>query len=166
MDDSDKIRPENSNWDALERRASGERRRSRRPGGKNRRIASRNRRARKIKQTAKSLSIVVGICFFVALLISYLTGELPNLIDGVVSKNIEKAIQDTTSGMVGGNLNPQNIEQLARRFNARDRGDGSQGSGLSAETFKSVEGYQNISGENIEQLKEQYKDKYRQMMGR
>ena len=46
----------------------------------------RSHRWRKFKETATPLLIILGICFFVALLLTYMTGNLSSLIEKIVSK--------------------------------------------------------------------------------
>ena len=61
-----------------------------------------------------TLLVVMGICFFVALLLTYITGGLPNLLEKVVSKNIEKAVQRTSAEFRRGNLVPKLLKAWAK----------------------------------------------------
>ena len=111
-DMSDKIEEKSTRWEAQERRAKGKyiikRRRSRR--------IKYTRQWQKIKEIAKSLSIAGGICFFVAILIAVITGSLPGFIQGIVTKNIEKVIKNTTASFTGGRLTPKDFKALVKNI--------------------------------------------------
>ncbi len=67
---------------------------------------------RKFKETATLLTIVVGICFFVALLFTYITGNLPAFIERVISKNIEKALRRTTAELEERKFTPEILKDI------------------------------------------------------
>ena len=97
---------ESTKWDGVERRTAGDSRGKERRGGDRRRRHS-HRRWRKLKKTTVTLFVVLGICFVAALLLTYITGGLPSLIEWVVSKNIEKANSGLLQNFQRGNLVPK-----------------------------------------------------------
>jgi len=174
----------NNSWDAMERRAESERRATgwealeRRDDGE-RRVRRRrtrkgsHRRMKNIKKTGKTLLITAGICFFAALLITYVTGGLPNLIDGFISKNVERAIQDTTASFLDDKSGQGNIEEMVRRLDIGKLKAGGSDDNVGKlkdqykQQYKEMLARTGSGGDNnIERLKEQYKDKYKEMVGR
>jgi hypothetical protein len=87
----------------------------------------------------------MGICFFVALLFTYITGGLTNLAERVVSKNIEKTIQRTTAEFAERKFSPEALKGLG----------------------KNQEDYaKHLSRDDLEKKKDYYKDKYKEMLQR
>lgn len=137
----------------------------------------RRHRWRRFKKTATSLLIVVGICFFVALVLTYMTGSLPNLMERIVSKNIEKAIQRTTAEFSEGKFSPEALKGLGKNIDIeklkgqamRNLGgwEGDRGEKQSPDEHKSQEDYlKHIPRDDFEKNKDYYKDKYKEMLRR
>ena len=136
-----------------------------------------HKRWRRFKKTAVTLLAVMGICFFVALLLTYITGGLPNLIERVVSKNIEKAIQRTTAEFAEGQFSPEALKGLGKNIDIeklkgqamRNLGGwgGDRGEGQSPDEYKVQEDYmKHMSRDEIEKKKDYYKEKYKEMLQR
>ncbi len=137
----------------------------------------RSHRWRKFKETATPLLIILGICFFVALLLTYITGGLPNLVEKIVSKNIEKAIQRTTAEFSEGKFSPEALKGLGKNIDIeklkgqalRNLGgwEGDRGEGQSPDEYKGQEDYlKSMSRDDLEKKKDYYKEKYKEMMRR
>lgn len=165
MDFPNKDGIENRNWDSLERRAVPERRSTRRSSSHGRR--SRRSRWREFKKAVKSLLIIMGICFVVALLITYLTVGFPSLVERTVSNSLEKAIKNTTGGFVDGGLNNETLRNLTKNidinklkdYGSRDRNAG-RSEGQSLDDYRSHTEYsKQMPDESLENLKRKYKEK-------
>jgi len=150
------------NDDGLENKNSNEIGRKERSGHERRRHHS-HRRWRRFKKTTVTLLVVMGICFVVALLLTYITGGLPNLIERVVSKNIEKAIQDTA-----GKFSPEALKGLGKNIDIEKlKGQamknlggwgGDRGEKQSPDEYKGQEDYmKSMSRDEIEKKKDYYK---------
>ena len=137
----------------------------------------RSHRWRKFKETATPLLIILGICFFVALLLTYMTGNLSSLIEKIVSKNIEKAIQRTTAEFTEGKFSPEALKGLGKNIDIeklkgqalRNLGgwEGDRGEGQSPDEYKGQEDYmKSMSRDDLEKKKEYYKEKYKEMLRR
>jgi hypothetical protein len=124
-----------------------------------------------------TLLVVMGICFVIALLLTYITGGLPNLIERIVSKNIEKAIQRTTAEFAEGKFSPEALKGLGKNIDIeklkgqalRNLGgwEGDRGEGQSPEDYKKQEDYaKHLSREDLERKKDYYKEKYKEMLRR
>lgn len=99
----------------------------------------RSHRWRKFKETATPLLIILGICFFVALVLTYMTGSLPNLIERIVSKNIEKAIQRTTAESTDGKFSPEALKGLGKNIDIEE---------LKGQALRNLGGWGGDRGEN------------------
>ena len=166
----------NKNWDESERRTSeGDRWKERR--GHERRRRHSHRRWRKFKKTTMTLLVVMGICFFVALLLTYITGGLPNLIERTVSKNIEKAIQRTTSEFAEGKFSPEALRGLGKNIDIeklkgqamKNLGgwEGDRGERQSPNEYKGQEdSIKHMSRSDLDKNKDFYKQKYKELLGR
>ncbi len=99
-------------------------------------------RWRKFKETATLLTIVVGICFFVALLFTYITGNLPTIIERVISKNIEKALRRTTAELKERKFTPEILKNIDAEK-------------LTEEALRNLGGWEGDRGEK--QLPDEYK---------
>ena len=117
------------------------------------------------------------ICFFVALLLTYITVGLPNLIEKVVSKNIENAIHRTTAEFAEGKFSPEALKGLGKNINVEKlKGQalknlggwgGDRGEGQSPDEYKKQDDYmRHLSRDDLEKKKDYYKDKYKEMMRR
>ncbi len=137
----------------------------------------RSHRWRKFKETATPLLIILGICFFVALVLTYITGGLPKLMEKIVSKNIEKAIQRTTAEFSEGKFSPEALKGLGKNIDIeklkgqalRNLGgwEGDRGEGQSPVEYKGQEDYmKSMSRDDLEKKKDYYKDKYKEMLRR
>ena len=124
-----------------------------------------------------TLLVVMGICFVVALLLTYITGGLPNLIERVVSKNIEKAIQRTTAEFAEGKFSPEALKGLGKNIDIeklkgqamRNLGgwEGDRGGKQSPDDYKKEDDYaKHLSRDDLEKKKDYYKDKYKELMRR
>ena len=124
-----------------------------------------------------TLLVVMGICFVVALLLTYITGGLPNLIERIVSKNIEKAIQRTTAEFAEGKFSPEALKGLGKNIDIeklkgqalRNLGgwEGDRGEGQSPDEYRGQEDYmKSMSRDDLEKKKDYYKDKYKEMLRR
>ena len=124
-----------------------------------------------------TLMVVMGICFIVALLLTYITGGLPNLIEKVVSKNIEKAIQRTTAEFAEGKFSPEALKGLGKNIDIeklkgqamRNLGgwEGDRGGKQSPDEYKGQEdSLKSMSRDDLEKKKDYYKDKYKEMLRR
>ncbi len=176
MNAPDNSSKENKNWDGVERRTLEDHRQKERKGHERRRRHS-HRRWRHFKKTSMTLLVVMGICFFVALLLTYITGGLPNLIEKVVSKNIEKAIQRTTAEFTEGKFNPEALKGLGKNIDInklkgqamRNLGgwEGDRGEKQSPDDYEKHEDYtKHMSRDDIERNKDLYKQKYKELMGK
>ena len=124
----------------------------------------RSHRWRRFKKTTVTLLAVMGICFVVALLLTYITGSLPNLIERVVSKNIEKAIQRTTAEFAEGKFSPEALKGLGKNIDIeklkgqalRNLGgwEGDRGEGQSPDEYRGQEDYmKSMSRDDLEKKK-------------
>jgi|SRR3990170_5721655 len=167
---------ESTKQDGVERRTAADRRGKEQRGHERRRRHS-HRRWRKLKKTTATLLVVMGICFFVALLLTYITGGLPNLIEKVVSKNIEKAIQRTTAEFSEGKFSPEALKGLGKNIDIeklkgqamRNLGgwEGDRGEKQSPDKYKGQEdSLKSMSRDDLEKKKDYYKDKYKEMLRR
>ncbi len=167
---------ESTKRDRVERRTAADRRGEEQRGHERRRRHS-HRRWRKFKKTTATLLVVMGICFFVALLLTYITGGLPNLIEKVVSKNIEKAIQRTTAEFSEGKFSPEALKGLGKNIDIeklkgqamRNLGgwEGDRGEKQSPDKYKGQEdSLKSMSRDDLEKKKDYYKDKYKEMLRR
>ncbi|MBM4066339.1 MAG: hypothetical protein FJ266_11995 [Planctomycetes bacterium] len=167
-----------SKWDEVERRTAEDRRwRERGRHEKRRHRHHSHRRWRKFKKTTATLLVVMGMCFVVALLLTYITGGLPNLIERVVSKNIEKAIQRTTAEFAEGKFSPEALKGLGKNIDIEKlKGQalknlggwgGDRGEKQSPDEYKTQEDYmKHMSRDDLEKKKDFYKDKYKEMLRR
>ena len=167
---------ESTKRDGGERRTAADRRGKEQRGHERRRRHS-HRRWRKFKKTTATLLVVMGICVFVALLLTYITGGLPNLIEKVVSKNIEKAIQRTTAEFSEGKFSPEALKGLGKNIDIeklkgqamRNLGgwEGDRGEKQSPDKYKGQEdSLKSMSRDDLEKKKDYYKDKYKEMLRR
>ena len=135
----------------------------------------RSHRWRKFKETATLLFIIMGICFFVALVLTYITGGLPKLMEKIVSKNIEKAIQRTTTEFAEGKFNPEALKGLGKNIDIEKlKGQalknlggwgGDRGEGQSPDEYKGQEDYLKYLGrDGLEKKNDYYKEKYEEML--
>ena len=122
-----------------------------------------------------TLLVVMGICFVVALLLTYITGGLPNLIERVVSKNIEKAIQRTTAEFTEGKFSPEALKGLGKNIDIeklkgqamRNLAGGDRGEKQSPDQYEKQEDYaKQLSRDDLEKKKDYYKEKYKEMLQR
>ena len=151
---------EDTHWNGVEKTTTGKHRYIVR-----RRKHHHRNRLEKFRKTVISLLIVSGISLCIALLISYITGGLPNMIDRIISKNIEKAIQNTTGGLVDGNLNTEALRNLTKNIDinklkeasSKNYGGRDMGKEQSSEDYKDYS--KHLTNENIENLKRKYKEK-------
>ena len=169
---------ESTKRDGVEQRIAADRRGGEQGGHESRRHHHhRHRRWRKFKKTTATLLVVMGICFFVALLLTYITGGLPNLIEKVVSKNIEKAIQRTTAEFSEGKFSPEALKGLGKNIDIeklkgqamRNLGgwEGDRGEKQSPDKYKGQEdSLKSMSRDDLEKKKDYYKDKYKEMLRR
>lgn len=128
---------------------------------------------KKLKKTLKPLLIVIGICFVTAILLTYITGGLPNLVEKVITKNIEKAIERTTAEFAEGELSTEKLKGLTKNidinklkgeaFKRLGGWEGDRGEGQSPEDFKKQEEYKKHL-HDFEKNKEYYKEKYQDMI--
>jgi len=167
---------ENTKWSGAERRTAEDSRGKERRGHDRRRRHS-HRRWRHFKKTTMTLLVVMGICFVVALLLTYITGGLPNLIERVVSKNIEKAIQRTTAEFAEGKFSPEALKGLGKNIDIeklkgqamRNLGgwEGDRGGKQSPDEYKGQEdSLKSMSRDDLEKKKDYYRDKYKEMLRR
>ena len=167
---------ESTKQDGVERRTAADRRGKEQRGHERRRRHS-HRRWRKLKKTTATLLVVMGICFFVALLLTYITGGLPNLMEKIVSKNIEKAIQRTTAEFSEGKFSPEALKGLGKNIDIeklkgqamRNLGgwEGDRGEKQSPDKYKGQEdSLKSMSRDDLEKKKDYYKDKYKEMLRR
>ncbi|HHT9146187.1 MAG: hypothetical protein Q7J76_08475 [Candidatus Brocadiaceae bacterium] len=167
---------ESTKRDGVERRSAGDHSGKERRGHERRRRHS-HRRWRKLKKTTVTLLVVMGICFFAALLLTYITGGLPNLVEKVVSKNIEKAIQRTTAEFAEGKFSPEALKGLGKNIDIeklkgqamRNLGgwEGDRGEKQSPDKYKGQEdSLKSMSRDDLEKKKDYYKDKYKEMLQR
>ncbi len=167
---------ERTKLDGDERRTAADRRGKEQRGRERRRRHS-HRRWRKLKKTTVRLLVVMGICFFAAFLLTYITGGLPNLVEKVVSKNIEKAIQRTTAEFSEGKFGPEVLKGLGKNIDIeklkgqamRNLGgwEGDRGEGQSPDKYKGQEDYlKHVPRDDLEKKKDYYKDKYKEMLRR
>ena len=135
----------------------------------------RRHRWRKFKKTTVTLLVVMGICFVVALLLTYITGGLPNLIERIVSKNIEKAIQRTTAEFTEGKFSPEALKGLGKDIDINKlKGEalknlggwgGDRGEKQSPDEYKGQEDYlKSMSRDDLEKNKDYYKEKYKEFL--
>ena len=97
MDTPQKDSLNNKSWEGIERR-SGEKRKIENRIRMERREHSHHghhrhrshRRWRKFKKLFQTSLFVLGICFLASLLFTYITGSLPNIIQGIIQKNVER----------------------------------------------------------------------------
>jgi len=176
MDNPQKDAPENKSWDGPERR-SGEEHRRRDWNGSNMGEHSHHghhghrsrRRWRAFKKLAQTSLFLMGVCFLAALLFTYITGSLPNIIQGIIQKNVEKTIQRATEGLVDGQLSPDKLLKLGKNIKPGD---------LKGSAMRQLGGWEgerggeqipeehgSVSKEQFDQLKK-YKDQYKAMMGK
>jgi len=165
-------------WDGNERRTTEDHRWRERGGHERRKHHHHShRRWRRFKKTTVTLLVVMGICFVVALLLTYITGGLPNLIERVVSKNIEKAIQRTTAEFAEGKFSPEALKGLGKNIDIeklkgqamRNLGgwEGDRGEKQSPDEYKGQEDYmKSMSRDDLEKKKDYYKEKYKEMLRR
>ena len=122
-----------------------------------------------------TLLVVMGICFFVALLLTYITGGLPNLIEMVVSKNIEKAIQRTTAEFTEGKYSPEALKGLGKNIDIEklkgqalgNFAGGDREEKQSLDEYTGQEDYmKHMSRDDLEKEKDYYKEKYKELMRR
>jgi len=117
----------------------------------------------------------MGICFFAALLLTYITGGLPNLVEKIVSKNIEKAIQRSTTEFTEGKFSPEALKGLGKNIDiGKLKGEalknlggwgGDRGEGQSPDKYKGQEdSLKSMSRDDLEKKKDYYKDKYKEML--
>src|SRR3989339_149502 len=167
MDTLDNSDTESKNGDTTEKREAERRDDERRTNGDRRHD----------KKTTMTLLVVMGICFVVALLLTYITGGLPNLIERVVSKNIEKAIQRTTAEFAEGKFSPEALKGLGKNIDIeklkgqamRNLGgwEGDRGGKQSPDEYKGQEdSLKSMSRDDLEKKKDYYKDKYKEMLRR
>jgi len=165
---------ESTKRDGIKRRAVTDHRRKERRDHE-RRMRRSNRRWRKLKKTIVTLSVVMGICFFAALLLTYITGGIPNLVEKVVSKNIEKAIQRTTAEFSEGKFSPEALKGLGKNIDiGKLKGEalknlggwgGDRGERQSPDKYKGQEdSLKSMSRNDLEKNKDFYKDKYKEML--
>ena len=168
----------NLELEEAERRTAEDSRRKEQGGHDRRRHHHHSRRRwRRFKKTTMTLMVVMGICFIVALLLTYITGGLPNLVERVVSKNIEKAIQRTTAEFAEGKFSPEALKGLGKNIDIeklkgqamRNLGgwEGDRGEKQSPDEYKDQEDYiKHMSRGDLEKNKEYYKEKYKEMLRR
>lgn len=169
---TDHNRSGNYHSDALERRKS--RSGKHREGMEERRKKRSKRRFNKAKNTAKLLFMIAGISLVVSVMLVYVTNGFPNLLERIISRNIEKAIDSATLRLVKeNNVEPGKIKDFANNVDV-DR--------LKTEAFKRLGGWEGCRGENqaqlerkiystdsvstesFEELKEKYKDAYKKIV--
>ncbi len=132
----------------------------------------RSHRWRRFIKTATPLLIVLGICFFVALVLTYMTGSLPHLMERIVSKNIEKAIQRTTTEFSEGKFSPEALKGLGKNIDIEKlKGQalknlggwgGDRGEEQSPDEYKDQEDYlKHIPRDDLEKKKDYYKEMLR-----
>jgi hypothetical protein len=67
------------------------------------------------KKEVKFLILITAICFLLAVIISFITGRVPALLDRVITKRIEgeitKKVEETKKGLAG-----SDIEKLKREY--------------------------------------------------
>jgi len=135
----------------------------------------RRHRWRRFKKTVTSLLIVMGICFFAALLLTYVTGGLPTLVEKIISKNIEKALKRTTAEFAEGKLSPEALKGLGKDIDINKlKGEalknlggwgGDRGEKQSPDEYKGQEDYlKSMSIDDLEKKKDYYKEKYKEML--
>ncbi|HHT9123234.1 MAG TPA: hypothetical protein ACFYEF_10245 [Candidatus Wunengus sp. YC63] len=167
---------ENTKWAGIERRTAEDSRGKERRGHERRRRHS-HRRWRHFKKTTVTLLVVMAICFVVALLLTYITGGLPNLVERIVSKNIEKAIQRSTAEFAEGKFSPEALKGLGKNIDIeklkgqamRNLGgwEGDRGEKQSPGEYKGQEdSLKSMSRDDLEKKKDYYKDKYKEMLRR
>lgn len=181
MDNPQKDALENKSWDGTDRR-SGEEHRRRDWNGSNMGEHSHHdhhrhrshRRWRKFKKLVQTSLFVMGVCFLASLLFTYITGSLPNIIQGIIQKNVEKTIQRATGGLVDGQLSPDKLLKLGKNIKPEDfkgnamRQLGGWGGGERGGE-QIPEEHASISKEQFDQLKkykDQYKEQYKAMIGK
>ena len=169
---TDHNRSGNYHSDALERRKS--------QFGRHREGAERRRKKRgkwrfyKVKNTAKLLLLITGISLIISvLLIFYVTKGIPNLFERIISRNIEKVIDNATSRMANENVEPGKIRDFANSVDrehlrteafkrlggwAGDRGENQ------AQLERKVYSTDSISTESFDELKEKHKDDYKKIV--
>ena len=166
--------PGSKNWDRIERRITEDHRQKERRGHK-RRSRHSHRRWRNLKKTTLTLLAVVGVSFLAALFLTYVTGSLPNLIERVVSKNIEKAIQRTTAEFTEGKFSPEALKGLGKNIDIeklkgqamRNLAGGDRGEKQSPDQYEKQEDYaKQLSRDDLEKKKDYYKEKYKEMLQR
>lgn len=119
----------------------------------------------------------MGICFVIAFLLTYITGGLPNLVEKIVSKNIEKAIQRTTAEFAEGKFGPEDLKKLGKNVDIdKLKGEalkrlggweGDRGEGQAPEDYKGKEDYtKHLSRGDLEKNKDYYKQKYKELMNK
>ena len=135
----------------------------------------RRHRWRRFKKTVTSLLIVMGICFFAALLLTYVTGGLPTLVEKIISKNIEKALKRTTAEFAEGKFSPEALKGLGKDIDINKlKGEalknlggwgGNRGEKQSPDEYKGQEDYlKSMSIDDLEKKKDYYKEKYKEML--
>lgn len=135
----------------------------------------RRHRWRRFKKTVTSLLIVMGICFFAALLLTYVTGGLPTLVEKIISKNIEKALKRTTAEFAEGKFSPEALKGLGKDIDINKLKEealknlggwgGDRGEKQSSDEYKAQEDYlKHMSIDDLEKKKDYYKEKYKEML--
>lgn len=134
-----KVKAENNNGNAPKRKT-----------GKKRRRKAKSRKSRlvkKIKLTARPLLIVAGICFFAALLIVYVTGSIPVLIEKISSRNIANTLKRIAPELMTEELSQEERRNTAKNINFNK---------VKSELLKHVAGWEGDRGEN--QVTDDHKD--------
>lgn len=88
---------------------------------KRRRRKGRKSRLEKMKKEARRLAVIMACCFFLAMVLSFLTGKVPSYVDSVVDKQIQgamgrqmKNMQMPGGGMPGG-MDPNAMRRMMGR---------------------------------------------------
>ncbi|MDO8745125.1 MAG: hypothetical protein Q7J76_08480 [Candidatus Brocadiaceae bacterium] len=100
-----------------------------------------------------------------AIVLTYMTGNLPNLMEKIVSKNIEKAIQRTTAEFSEGKFSPEALKGLGKNIDIEKlKGQalknlgglgGDRGKGQSPDEYKGQEDYlKHLPKDDLEKYKE------------
>lgn len=166
--------PGSKNWDRIERRITEDHRWKGRRGHK-RRSRHSHHRWRKLKKTSLTLLAVVGVSFLAALFLTYITGSLPNLVEKIIARNMEKALQRTTAEFTEGKFNLKSLEGLSKNIDIeklkgqamRNIGglEGDRGGKQSPDEYKGQEDYlKSMSRDDLEKNKDYYKEKYKEFL--
>ncbi len=168
---TDHNRSGNYHSDALERRKS--RSGKHREGMEERRKKRSKRRFYKAKNTAKLLFMIAGISLIVSVFLVYVTKGIPNLFERIISRNIEKAINNATVRLSQENVEPGKIRDFANNvdmahlrteaFKRLGGWEGDRGENQ-AQLERKVYSTDSISTESFEELKEKHKDDYNKIV--